>query len=494
MALRLDGYIRVSRVGGREGEGYISPDEQRDSILAYAAQLGGEIVAWHDDQDYSGGNTERPGFQAMLERLERQETDGTVVMAIDRFARSTADGYRVIKAIVNRGQVFASCRERIDPRTPEGRYMLRSFLSNAELFLEQMEARWESAKGRAIARGAHIGPTPNGYLKVDPLPSKPTHISPIDSAAMGGPTGPGLLVPRPVYGAAMSDLFERGAAGRHGDSALAQWMTKQTPREGGAPWSPTEVRRWLSNRIYLGEVRYGPLVNAKAHKPLTDEETWQRCQREPGEQRRAPSPFLLKGLVRCAACRYAMGGHSHGGAGSTAVYRCYRGTRGCPSPAVITAARIEKHLVDMVVDRQQGVLLGQADDDTEALAAIEAYDEAVAEVEAFVADTEARKLLGEAAWQEGLRIRVFRRDELKPARDVAIARLRTQELAQRSTSDLDRHGLRDLLAGMVRHAFVRRAGRGAPVEDRVLVVWADDLRVIDVPGQHNRSVFEPVGW
>jgi site-specific DNA recombinase len=116
--LRLDGYIRVSRVGGRAGEGYISPDVQRDAITAYAAELNGSIVAWHDDQDYSGGNTERPGFQTMIERLEADETDGIVVMSIDRFARSTADGSKVVREIVDRGQVFASCHERIDPARP----------------------------------------------------------------------------------------------------------------------------------------------------------------------------------------------------------------------------------------------------------------------------------------------------------------------------------------------------------------------------------------
>jgi hypothetical protein len=35
--MRLDGYVRVSRVGGREGESFISPEVQRDRIAAYAA-------------------------------------------------------------------------------------------------------------------------------------------------------------------------------------------------------------------------------------------------------------------------------------------------------------------------------------------------------------------------------------------------------------------------------------------------------------------------
>src|SRR5437879_3942876 len=124
MGLHLDGYVRVSRVGGRQGEGYISPTVQREAIEAYASELGGQIVAWHQDEDYSGANAARPDFQAALERLRAGESDGLVVMRIDRFARSVADGAAIVRDIVAAGQVFASCHERIDSRTPEGKYML----------------------------------------------------------------------------------------------------------------------------------------------------------------------------------------------------------------------------------------------------------------------------------------------------------------------------------------------------------------------------------
>lgn len=493
--LRLDGYIRVSRIGGREGEGYISPDVQRDSIMAYAAELGGSIVAWHDDQDFSGGNTERPGFQAMLERLEAGDSDGMVVMSVDRFSRSTADGWKIIREIVDRNQVFASCHERIDPRTDEGRYMLRSFLSNAELFLDQAKTRWNTAKARAIARGTHIGPTPVGYLKVEAVPSKPSHISPVDSAALGGPTGPGLLVPSPTHGPAVSELFQRGATRQYGDTALAHWMTREAPRHGGAPWNPSEVRRWFKNRVYLGEVRHGQLVNTEAHAPLTNERTWNRCQREPREQRKAASPFLLTGLIRCAACRYAMGGQVNGGAdGQTPIYRCPRSTRGCPAPSVITAKRVEGYVISLVSERQQDLLIGQTEVDAEGDAAIEAFQAAELEVEKFAADVEARRLLGEQGWQDALRARVDNRESHRAARDLALATEEARELAQRSLADLDRHGLRNLLTGMVHHVFVRRRSHGAPPAERILVVWSDDLAVIDVPGPHRAGPFEPIGW
>jgi hypothetical protein len=35
--MRMDGYVRVSRVNGREGEGYISPRVQEEKIRQWAA-------------------------------------------------------------------------------------------------------------------------------------------------------------------------------------------------------------------------------------------------------------------------------------------------------------------------------------------------------------------------------------------------------------------------------------------------------------------------
>lgn len=472
MALRLDGYVRVSRVGGRAGEGYISPSTQTASIEAYAAELGGRIVAWGTDEDYSGGTDQRPAFQRILERLAAGETDGIVVMRVDRFARSVADGTRIVRDIVGRGQVFAACHERIDPRTPEGKYMLTSFLANGELFLDQTKAGWRVAKARAVARGAHIGPTPIGYQRV---PAKQERA--------------GTLCPHPIYGPAVGELFRRAATGQYGDTALARWMTSRAPRATGAPWAPSEVRRWLRSRVYLGEVHHGSLSNTEAHEALTDEQTWARCQREKGERRRPHSAFLLSGLVRCAACRYSMGGQTHGGArGDTPVYRCTG--RGCPEPSVIVAARLDRHVVGAVRSRLAGLVV--EDTGAEDLVAVDqAARDAGDELQAFAADLDARRLLGEAGWRQALEVRAARRDETAGVRDRAFVAHEQAALALRADK-LEGHELGDLLAA-IRHVFVRRR-RGAPVEARALVVWADDPCLVDVPGPHRSGRYEPVGW
>jgi len=484
--MRFAGYIRVSRVGGREGEGFISPDVQREAIAAYAEDIGGTVEEWFEDQDFSGGTMDRPGFQAALELCRQGEVDGLVVMRIDRFARSTADGAAVVRELLERDQVFASCHERIDPRTPEGTYMLNAFLNNAELFLNQSRAGWDSAKARAITRGAHIGPTPVGYLKVEGIPTKPTHISPVDAAAIvGGQPGPGTLVPDPVFGPGITRVFERSG---EGVSALARMMNQDYPHRAGRLWQPSEIRRWLRSRVYLGEVKYGDQVNADAHQPLTNPRTWEAAQTPPGTHRRASSGFLLSGMIRCASCRGGMGGQSHGGVtGDIRVYRC-SGRYGCEAPSVVTADRVEGYITGEVRQYVEGLQAHASDD----LAPLEsAYREADAELDAFASDLEARKLLGADKWSDALKIRTADREaKLKTWQDA----LRERSIGAVGLDDLDGANLGDLIRGMVRIVFVRRAPRGSGIEDRVLIVWSDDETEIPVIGRKVHGPLEPFLW
>src|SRR4051794_10467755 len=90
----MDGYLRVSRRMGREGEGYISPKIQREAIQRWADYKGVRIADWHFDEDESGGTQDRPGLVAAIDRAVNGETDGIVAWKIDRFSRYTEGGLR----------------------------------------------------------------------------------------------------------------------------------------------------------------------------------------------------------------------------------------------------------------------------------------------------------------------------------------------------------------------------------------------------------------
>jgi hypothetical protein len=52
---RIVGVVRVSRVGGREGEAFVSPSEQRKRIEDACARDGLELVEVFEELDVSGG-------------------------------------------------------------------------------------------------------------------------------------------------------------------------------------------------------------------------------------------------------------------------------------------------------------------------------------------------------------------------------------------------------------------------------------------------------
>src|SRR4051794_19728870 len=84
----IDGYIRVSRVGDRSGESYISPDVQRRAIEVWAAERGVELVMNEPEENVSGATMDRPVFNRIMARIRSGESGGVVVYKLDRFART----------------------------------------------------------------------------------------------------------------------------------------------------------------------------------------------------------------------------------------------------------------------------------------------------------------------------------------------------------------------------------------------------------------------
>ena len=89
MAARVVGYVRVSRVGGREGDSFISPPLQREQIEAVARREGLEVVEVLEELDASGGDNTRPLWNRAIEMVESGEVAGIAVWNLSRFSRST---------------------------------------------------------------------------------------------------------------------------------------------------------------------------------------------------------------------------------------------------------------------------------------------------------------------------------------------------------------------------------------------------------------------
>src|SRR5690348_390422 len=73
------GYIRVSKVGGRGGDSFISPAEQRKAIEHVAKREKLNLIGIYEELDASGGDNSRPAWNQALERIEAGKAKALVV-------------------------------------------------------------------------------------------------------------------------------------------------------------------------------------------------------------------------------------------------------------------------------------------------------------------------------------------------------------------------------------------------------------------------------
>jgi DNA invertase Pin-like site-specific DNA recombinase len=430
-----DGYIRVSRVGEREGDSFQSPGEQRQKIEQWAAMRGVEIAAWHEDLDESGGRVERPGLEALLARIESKATGGVAVARLDRLSRlGVADALKLVERIRAEGGQLAAIDLGLDPAadSPMADFGMTIMLALAAMERERMKAGWDSARANAVARGVFVGPTPLGYEK--------------------GPES--KLVPGPDA-ADVRQLF--AVAGEYGLEMAREYARSVWPKRY---WTTSAVRRLLAYRVYRGDIVSGDYVAREICEPLVDENTWYLAQHEAHPHTKAEE-YPLSGIARCAACGGSMVGHKAGSPGrKQRGYRC--NGKDCTERVHVYAAPVEE-IVNARLTASAWKFLG--DIDPAELAKLEgAQAAAQAELERFVKDTAAHELVGDELWRAGLTAR----QEAFAAAQSALVDARERS---RNSPDFNYLGADDYRR-MIASLTVARGWPKVPLEDRVKMTLA----------------------
>ncbi len=480
---RVDAYIRVSRVGKRRGPTFLSPAIQRDAIEAWAAAKGLEILEVFEELDASGSRGDRPLLQRAISRIEIGVSDALVVWRVDRFGRSWADGVKHVERIRSVGGGFYSVGDGLDIDSAAGRLALGVLLSAAEYQLDNIRAGWEEATERAVRRGVHPEwLVPVGYRK----------------------TRTGRLRVHPVDSPVVAEVYERRARGLS-LVKCAQILEEHgvLTGKGNPGWNPTSLANMLRSRVYLGEVRWGPFVNEKAHSPLTDASTWEAAQ-NPNNVRFPPPRnvhALLAGLVRCAGCAHKMSPVTiKEGSRESLIYRCNRfhAAGRCPRPARIRASKLEPYVVDAMFS----VLHRRRRRPAAELAAAElAARDAAATFRRYRDNDAVATRVGERAYLDGLSVR---------ERKLSIANLALYDVRQRSrlaqlpaSSELreqmagfDVAQRRDVVAQVIDVVFVL-AGQGSAAQRTIVCPAGTSPRQLPHQGDHGRSMrkIEPRrGW
>ncbi len=371
--MRAVGYIRVSKVGGRGGDSFLSPELQREEIARVAAREGLEVVEIVEELDASGGDRMRPGWNRAIAMVESGEAAGLVVWNLSRFSRSVKDALVALERIEASGGRVWSATEQWDA-SPSGKMVRTILLSVAENERDRAKAGFAAATASAVERGIHIaGHIPLGYVRHSETRR---------------------LVPDPDTAPIVRRLFELRAKGWSW-VRLARWAAEQGHRR-----SEQGVAGLVRNPVYLGQARYGAAVRDDAHEAIVPRPLWQRCQgkaRPSARTGRLTQKFLLQGLAICSTCGKSMYLSGSGTRNRNPYYTCRQ--LSCSKHAHAPAAQL-----DALVLNSLDEVLNPADpaqwvaqpggDDTKVEEAELALDEARADLDGFLSDTTLRRVLG----------------------------------------------------------------------------------------------------
>ena len=146
------GYARVSTAHQmKDGN---SLDDQRAKLKEAGAQ---EIF----EDSFTGTKIERPRFSELIERLA--SGDMLIVTKLDRFARTAADGAKLVQKLVNDGVTVNILNMGKADNTPMGKLMVTIMLAFAEYERDMIVERTQSGKAVARANGKRVDGRPKKF-------------------------------------------------------------------------------------------------------------------------------------------------------------------------------------------------------------------------------------------------------------------------------------------------------------------------------------------
>ena len=298
-------YIRVSTHWQIDKD---SLKVQRRELIAYVELvLGITDYEVFEDPGYSAKNTDRPDYQAMMERIRTGEFTHLVVWKIDRISRNLLDFAYMYDELKRLGVTFVSKNEQFDTSTAIGEAMLKIILVFAELERNMTSERVTAVMlSRANNGQWNGGRVPYGY-------------------SWDKESGTFAVVEQEAKVAnRMAELYEQYQSLLY----VVKYMNDAgiTTRNGKA-WTPTAVRKILTNPWNIGHYVYNVHSGGKGtekrsedewitvenhHPAILDERLFYRIKFLLTRNKRggvpANKPYVRKnihifgGLLRCAKC------------------------------------------------------------------------------------------------------------------------------------------------------------------------------------------------
>src|SRR5882724_420817 len=268
-------YTRVSTEHGLDQE-FNSLDAQYDAASAYIksqAHAGWALIrSRYDDGGYSGGSTDRPDLQRLLEDIRARRIDVIVVYKVDRLTRSLADFAKLVELFDAHGVSFVSVTQQFNTTTSMGRLTLNVLLSFAQFEREVTSERIRDKIAASKRKGLWVGgPLPLGYDMKD------GKIAAVEHEAEQVRLIYRRYLELSGVNALVRDLKERNI--RTKTRLLATGAIR-----GGIPFERGTLFYLLRNRFYIGEVSYKGDILPGEQPPIMERALFDAVQQKLTDQ------------------------------------------------------------------------------------------------------------------------------------------------------------------------------------------------------------------
>ncbi len=304
-----------------------SIQNQKSMLLQYAMEHEWELYNIYSDDDYTGSDRRRPGFNHLLKDAEQRKFDIILCKTQSRFTRELELVEKYIHGLFPVwGIRFISIVDNADTANKGNKKSRQINGLVNEWYLEDMSENIRSVLTNRRKNGFHIGAFALYGYKKDP--DKKGHLIIDEEAA---------AVVREVF-----TLFSQG----YGKTAIARMLNdrgipnpteykrlhglryRQPKMKNSALWKYSAISDMLTNEIYIGNMvqgKYGSVsyktkqnkprpksewyIVEGTHEPIIEQELWDRVQALVA-QRAKPFDVGTIGLfarkARCANCGYTM--------------------------------------------------------------------------------------------------------------------------------------------------------------------------------------------
>jgi site-specific DNA recombinase len=287
-------YTRVSTESGLDQD-FNSLDAQYDAAQAYIrsqAHAGWTLIRTrYDDGGFSGGSTDRPALQQLLNDIRARRINVIVVYKVDRLTRSLADFAKLVELFDAHGVSFVSVTQQFNTTTSMGRLTLNVLLSFAQFEREVTSERIRDKIGASKRKGLWVGGVvPLGYQ------AKDRKITVVANEAKTVRHIFRRYLDLGSLNLLLTDLRQTGV------------KTKLRPLSngrtiGGIPFTRGSLAAFLRNRFYIGEVRYKGEIFPGEQSAILDRALFDAVQTKLDHQRtnhakaRQQSQSLLTGRI-----------------------------------------------------------------------------------------------------------------------------------------------------------------------------------------------------